>query len=239
MASQLTSIPGQDYMSRPDFVLTATQGTGAVETVAEYVIPRGEARKFIRHSGRLTLGAKDLFNGDGATVDFVLAQPIANSPRAFAAPAKVFVGAVEYVYVAAAPGAGQFTINFATKTITFGVAPAVGVDNVKVYYPPVNGDGKYTIEVYNPTERRHETFGNGSIRRINTAPQDDINSPWTMGETPWLVQDYILRVQVQSASDVSVDADNPYTQIELPFVRKGIAQVSKDELAELVGILGQ
>jgi hypothetical protein len=241
-AAVLTSIPGLDYLTLNDVTKTAATGTGATETVFEFIIPRGEARKFVRTAGRLTLGAKDTFAGNGALVDFVLAQTIANNFRGFRIPAILYFltgGVKTYKTYTSnpAPGAGQFTVNFATNAVKTGDVAAALTD-VVVLYPPVNVDGQYTVEVFNPTERRHETFGNGSIRGLHSMVQDDINSPWSMSETPWLPQDYILRVQVKTVSDVSVDLDNAYTQLELPFVRKPVQQLTKEEYAQTVGILG-
>lgn len=243
MPAQLTSIPGLDFLTRSDLTLTAASGTGAVETVAEFVIPRGLARKFVRTSGRLLLGAKDTFAGNGALVDFVLAATIANSPRSFRIPAVLYfqvgAGAKTYKTYTAnpAPGAGEFTVNFATNAVKTGDVAPNGT-SVHVYYPPVNGDGQYTIEVFNPTERRHETYGNDAIAALHSAAQTDINSPWTMNETPWLPQDYIIRVQVKTSSDVNVESDNPYTLFALPFIQKPVSQMTKDEYAETVAVLG-
>jgi hypothetical protein len=243
-ASQLSSIPGLDYLNaKADMTLTPTVGSGNFETVAEFIIPRGEARKFLREAGRLTLGSKSAFNGDGATTVFTLPANVSNNARAFTPPAALYfvVAGVKVfkVYTAnPAPGAGQFTVLFPNQVKTGDIA-AAGVNNVVVYYPPTNSDGKYTIEVFNPPEKRHETYGNGATAGLHRKVQDDINSPWTMNETPWIVQDYLIRVQVASLIVVDTSLDNPFLGVELPFVRKGIGQVTKQELAELVQTLGQ
>lgn len=203
-----------------DFLASANSGVaGVLQTVLQHTVFRGETRTLIRHPGRLTFGTKDLFSGNGALVTFNLTKKAvvsANHPT----PARAFVGGVEQAYVAAAPGAGQFTVNFAVSpaTITFGVAPGAGADNVDVRY--ANAEGNYSIEVFTPNSRRHDTYKNGTIRRLNSAPQHDNNNIFAIDrDTPPLTQDHIIRIQVDSAAVVDLDAEKSYTSIELPFVR--------------------
>ena len=215
----------QEALILEDFTQFANTQTGVMETVLEHVVPRNEARMLLRAPGRLNFGTLDTFSGDGSTTDFALLSTLVRS-RNFPQPARAFVGGVEQTYTsAAAPGAGEFTVT--GNTAKFGTAPANAADNTKVYYAFADGD--YTVEVFSPNERQHDTYANGTIRRLNSAPQDDVNSVWAIGaNTPPLPQDTIIRVQVKVSdadSIVNFDADNIYTRIELPFTRLPLAAV--------------
>ena len=229
-----------------DFTRTPNTSAGLYQTVLEHVVPRNEVRALLRYPGRLTFGTQDAFVGDGAAKSFALLSTLVQS-RNFPTPARAFkgatgggvAGATELTYTsAAAPGAGEFTISAANAIVLAAAddAPTAG-ETVWVYY--AFADGEYTIEVFTPNERRHDTYANGTIRRLNAAPQDDVNSVFAIGSnTPWLPQDTLIRVQVKvedADSIVNFDAHNIYTNIELPFTRQPIGAV-KDPDNQLSGL---
>lgn len=219
-----------------DFTQTPNTSAGLYQTVLEHVVPRNEVRALLRYPGRLTFGKRDAFVGDGALKQFALLSTLIAS-RNFPTPARAFKGATaggvsaatELTYTsAAAPAAGQFTID-ASNNIVLAAADAAPTAGETVWVFYAFSDGEYTIEVFTPNERRHDTYANGTIRRLNAAPQDDVNSVFAIGSnTPWLPQDTLIRVQVKVAdsdSIVSFDPLNIYTNIELPFTRQPIGAV--------------
>lgn len=225
-----------------DFTQTPNTSVNITQTVLEHIVPRNEARALLRYPGRLTFGKLDAIVGTTATTYALLSTLVFS--RNFPTPARAFrgttagglAGATEQTYVASGPGAGQFTID-ASNNIVLGTALAA-TDTVWVYY--AFSDGQYTIEVFTPNERRHDTYANGTILRLNSAPQDDVNSVFAIGSnTPFLPQDTIVRVQVNvtnSTSLVNFDAANIYTNIELPFTRAPIAALKGHPDAQLAGL---
>jgi len=217
-----------------DFVQTQNSQTGVFETVLEHEVPRNEARMLLRSPGRLNFGTRHITaEGDGIATNYALPVTLVRS-RNFPIPAvvKVFDGpdpdadseVDELDYVASAPGAGEFTLS--GNSVVLGAAADIGAGEYGVVYFPF-GNGDYTVEVFSPNQRRHDTYQNGSILRLNSAPQDDVNSVWALGRnSPPLPQDTIVRVQVKvtdADAIVNFDAANPYTRIELPFTRLAVA----------------
>lgn len=229
-----------------DFTRTSNTMAGVLQTVMEHLVPRGEARSLRRWPGRLTLGKRDAFVGNGALKTFALLSILVNSQQ-FSAPARAFKGATaggvaaatELVYTsAAAPAAGQFTID-ATNNIVLAAADAApsAAETVWVYY--AFSDGRYTVEVFAANEKRHDSVANGSILGLNVANQNDVNSVWAINaNTPYLPQDTAIRVQVQVAdadSLVNFDEQNVYTNIELPYTRIAQAAIKSPD-AQLAGL---
>lgn len=229
-----------ETLTREDFTRVANTGAGAFQTVMTHIVPRGEARKFVREAGRLNFGATQQFAPAGGTTTLTItAGSVVRSRQFKAYPVTVFrlrAGVtVQLTLVTAAPGANEFSYNETTQVIT--IAASTAGDVFDVYFP--FSAGSYTVEVFSPSERRHDTYGNGTIQRLNSAPQDDINSMFSINsDTPWLLQDYTLRVQVNTATIVNHDDRNPYTLVELPYVRAPLAALPKEALAEAPMTLG-
>lgn len=229
-----------------DFTRTPNTMAGVLQTVMEHVVPRGEARSLRRWPGRLTLGKRDAFVGNAALKTFALLSVLVNS-RNFPTPARAFkgltangvAGAVELVYTsAAAPAAGQFTID-AANNIVLAAADAAPAANETVWVYYAFGDGRYTVEVFAANEKRHDSVLNGSILGLNAANQDDVNSVLAINaNTPYLPQDTAIRVQVQvtdADSLVNFDDVNIYTNIELPYTRAQQASIRSPD-AQLAGL---
>lgn len=229
-----------------DFTRTPNTLANVLQTVMEFIVPRGEARSLRRWPGRLTLGKRDAFVGNGAAKTFALLSTLVHS-RNWPTPARAFkgataggvAGATELVYTsAAAPAAGQFTIDAANNIVLAAAdAAPTAAETVWVYY--AFGDGRYTIEVFTANEKRHDSVINGSILGLNAANQDDVNSVFAINaNTPYLPQDTIIRVQVQVSdadSIVNFDDQNIYTNIELPYTRAPQASIRSPD-AQLAGL---
>lgn len=226
----------QETLVLPDFDQSSNSQTGVFETVLEHIVPRNEARMLLRAPGRLTFGTRHIVQGDGVTTTYSLPAVLVRS-RNFPIPAVALVydGADPatanlvdtLTYVASGPAAGQFTLS--GNDVVLGDGADVGAAEYLVVYFPFS-NGVYTVEVFSPNERQHDTYANGTILRLNSAPQDDVNSVWALGSnSPPLPQDTIIRVQVKvtdADAIVNFDAANPYTNIELPFTRLPLAALS-------------
>ena len=227
----------EEMLVLTDFVTTPNTQTGLMETVLEHVVPRNEARMLLRSPGRLHFGTRHVTaEGDGIVTSYALPVTLVRS-RNFPVPAIVLIydGADPdsdtlvdtLVYVASAPAAGQFTLS--ANNVVLGDAADLDAGEFGVVYFPF-GNGEYTVEVFSPNERTHDTYANGTILRLNSAPQDDVNSVWALGSnTPPLPQDTIVRVQVKitdADAIVNFDAVNVYTAIELPFTRLPVGSLN-------------
>lgn len=234
-------MPYVKYLSHAnsdDFELDSNTVSTALEAVASHTIPRGLVRQFVTKPGRLTLGALQEFDGDGVTTAFVIsAGTVVSNPRGFYQPVVAIVDGTEQTYTTGSPGAGEFSYTASTQTVTFGTAPASGTDNVDIYFP--FAEGAYTVEVFSENGRQRETFVNGPIRRLNSAPQDDVNSAWGLRRpTPLIPQDAEIRILVRSTVSVNWDDENPYSQIELPYMEAPITSMDPSSISEGMADLG-
>jgi len=218
-----------EYLTRDDFTLAANT-PNVNTTVAEFVIPRGYAFRFLAQAARLLLGVMDQFAGTGAQTVFNLTRQIVpsrgNGPSALDGAVATVNSAV--VTISA--------IDYNAKTVTLAVAPA-NAAVVKIYYGIA--EGRYTVEVFSPDERRHDTHANGSIRRLNASNQEDVNSLFRLDfPTNWLPQDFLVRVQVNTPGTINWDAANPFSSIQVPYERRDLRSFKADELLAAYQALG-
>jgi hypothetical protein len=82
-----------------------------------------------REVGDRGLVARDTDSGDGVATEYWL-----STPPVMAGSQIVKVGGTTYSEVASAPGANQYTLDDETGRLIFGVAPAVGTDNIEAVY---------------------------------------------------------------------------------------------------------
>jgi len=218
-----------ENLTRDDWTLSANT-PNVNTTVAEFVVPRGYAKRFVAQNARLMLGTMDQFAGNGAATAFALSRTIVpsrgNGPLSTDGAVATVNGAV--VAISA--------INYATNTVTLAAAPA-NAAVVKIYY--AFSEGRYTVEVFSADERRHDTHANGSIRRLNATNQEDVNQIFRLDfPTNWLPQDFILRIQVNTPATVNWDAVNPFSTILFPFERRDIRSFKPEELVAAYQALG-
>jgi len=218
-----------ENLTRDDFTLSANT-PNVNTTIAEFVIPRGYAFRFLAQNARLTLGAMDQFAGNGAQTAFVLTRAPVSSRGWGAGATDGVLATVNGAVVTVA------SVNYATNTVTLAAAPANGA-TVKIYYP--FSDGRYTVEIFSADERRHDTQANGSIRRINASNQEDVNQIFRLDfPSNWLPQDFLFRVQVNTPATVNWDAVNPFSVLQVPFERRDIRSFRPEELVAAYQALG-
>lgn len=218
-----------EFLTREDFTLSANT-PNVNTTVAEFVIPRGYAFRYLAHSARLLLGTMDQFNGDGVQATFNLSRDIipsrGNGPASTDGAVATVNGAVVAIQ----------SINYAANSVTLAAAPANGA-TVRIYY--AFGEGRYTVEVFSADERRHDTHANGAIRRLNASNQEDVNQLFRLKfATNWLPQDFLIRIQVNTPATVNWDAANPFSSIQFPYERRDIRSFRPEELVAAYQALG-
>ncbi|MFA5861214.1 MAG: hypothetical protein WDA16_05915 [Candidatus Thermoplasmatota archaeon] len=218
-----------EFLTREDFSLAANT-PNVNTTTAEFVIPRGYAYRFLAHAGRLLLGTMDQFAGTGAQTVFNLTRDIVpsrgNGPAAIDGALVTVNGALVAIT----------SIDYAANSVTLTVAPA-NAATVKIYY--AFSEGRYTVEVFSADERRHDTHANGAIRRLNASNQEDVNQLFRLKfATNWLPQDFIIRVQVQTAATINWDTVNPFSMLQLPYERRDIRTFRPEELIAAYQSLG-
>jgi len=218
-----------EFLTREDFTLSANT-PNVNTTVAEFVIPRNYAFKFLARNSRVLLGTMNQFVGNGAQTAFVLSRAIVRSKGNGPLPTDGAVATVNGNAVAIS------AIDYVTRTVTLAAAPANGA-TVRIYY--LFAEGRYTVEIFSADERRHDTHANGSIRRLNASNQEDVNSAVRLDfSTNWLPQDFLFRIQVQTPATVNWDPANAFSTIQLPFERRDVRALSPAELVQAYQNLG-
>lgn len=121
-------------LKNTDIATTRANVSNVDSEIIDFEVPRGFYWQIPPDSQiKMWLRTKETFDGDGATTVFNLASDIIDSPNFATKDAFTKPEGDAYCFVGGTP-TPAYTIDYAANTITFQVAPAVGTDNVAVYY---------------------------------------------------------------------------------------------------------
>lgn len=207
-----------------------TSNTANIETVIwEYTVPRGYVYELTTTPLYMFFSSRDTFTGDGKTTDFVLSGNLVK-------PEKLpdNMGAV-YVYVDGTLQTSGITVNYATNTVSFSVAPAAK-SVIEIYY--LFGNGNLKVYCYSPEENRKLILWNGRIENFQIADQFDAKTAQRLKNIAPLAQDFKIKILLKSptviASGSAQLAKAANFIIEIPYNEYPIEKYPSEALKKFV-----
>lgn len=189
--------------------------------IAEWFVPSGQMILFKNERNiELFLACKDVFSGDGSTVEFTLAQDIVDNERLpdDGGSAAGFVSGVR---------AAIASINYATHKVTFSSAPAADGNNVAVY--SIFKPGELEIRAVAPAGTRglYKLLFNSMLGQVHAVDQLDSKKDFRLSQSIILPEGYKIAVRLKSSVVVNWDALNILNRISIPYSVMGLEEYSK------------